>query len=229
MDDKTDAPLQPDQKEGEGEEKKDPADNLTPDHPRFKQVLDQNREFKDTIADLKDQLADINDKISTRQEETGNEDLTQEERDSLDKIERELQKKGFVRRDELEEDQRVERIARDFERLSDKYDGKNGYPKFVAEDVASHAKRYGFDSMEKAYRDLHFDAIVGTEAKRQRNAPTPPGSEKPTGAEREVTGELTPEKIAAMSDQEFAENEADIMSSFKKSVTGRQNPTLLSF
>lgn len=226
MDENKDAPLQPDQKDGEGEDTKpkEPADNLTPDHPRFQQVIKEKNDLKKEVEDLKEELEEVKESISARQERTGDEELTEEEKESLLKIDKELKKRGYVTKDQLEENQRIDRMANAFAYLSDQHDGTDGYPKFVAEDVGAYAEEHGYPlsrpGFEAAYRAMHFDAIVKVEAGKA-NAPTPPSSEKPTGAERQVTGEFTPEQIANMSDEEFAKNEEKIMSTFKKSVTGR--------
>ena len=222
MDDNKDALLQPDQTEDKGsEDKKEPSDNLTPEHPRFKQVIEQNHTLKGEVEGLKTELQSLKESIDTRQEATGDDDLTAEEVASLEKIDKQLRKRGYVTQEIIEKDRRIDKRAQQFERLSEKFDGKNGYPKFKADEVATHAVKMGTEDMNVAYRDLHFDAIVDVEAKKRLRAPDPTRSEEPTSTEREVSGNLTPAKIAAMDDQDWAENEDKIMRDFRKQVTGK--------
>lgn len=120
MDDsKQDASLQSDQEQTTEETKvtvtqEDPADRLTPDHPRFKQVLNENR-------DLKERLDAVESRIQERQEKTGEQELTYEEQSALDRLDQAFRRRGYVTKDDLA----VKRQASELEKLSDKYDGSN--------------------------------------------------------------------------------------------------------
>lgn len=199
------------------EEKKDASDNLTPDHPRFKQVIEKLHEKDKTIDELKVELEKIKDQISQRQEDTG-EQLTQDEVLALDKIDKSLRKeRGYLTRDDLEREVRIERNARNLEKLSETYNGTNGYPKFIPEDVVSYAEENGFGSnYMAAYKQMHFDALVNLEAKKQNV--TPPTSERPTGGERSFGEDLTSEKIGQMSDEEYEKKRETILSNLKKGL-----------
>ncbi len=212
------APLQPNNDEGQNQPKSDPSDQLTPEHPRFKEVIAQNHELKDQIGDLQSQLKDVQDSINRRQEETGDDELTAEEEKSLDRIQKGLKTKYNV---VTQEDLRVERRARTYDKLSDKYDGENGLPKFVPVDVEAHAKANGYgDNLEAAYKDMHFQAFVQAEAKKTGTKITPPTSEKPTGGDRDqiANTEFTPEAVAAMSDEEYEKNRDKILGGIKSSI-----------
>ena len=207
----TDAPLQSEQEQV----KKDPSDNLTPDHPRFKEVIAEKNQLKEEVSSLKEQLEELKEQISTRQQETGNEDLTVEEERALEKIDKQLRNRGYITKDELV----VEKRAQEYSRLSDKYNGSNGLPKFDAVEVQAHAKKYGFESLEKAYKDLHFDAFVQLEAKKNGNSINPPSSERAGGGDKQPTkSEFSPEDIASMSDADYEKNREKILSSMKTSV-----------
>lgn len=213
MDENQDAPLQSDQNQ------EDPSDKLTPDHPRFKQVVEKLHQSEKTNEDLQQRLADLEERISKRQERTGDDEMDESEKAALDKIERQLKARGYVTQDVLTEKQRVERMAYDFDRYSNKYDGANGYPKFVAADVAAHMKKKGIDDMEEAYFSLHRPAIIEVEAKKLAGKPIVPTSEKPSGGTREqpVT-EVTPEQIAQMSDQDYEKYRENLLAGFKKNL-----------
>lgn len=207
----TDAPLQSEQEQV----KQDPSDRLTPDHPRFKEVLERAKTAEGKVEDLQNQLNELKDQISTRQESTGDEDLTVEEERALEKIDKQLRSRGYITKDELV----VEKRAQEYSRLSDKYSGSNGLPKFDPVEVQSHAKKYGFDNLEKAYKDLHFDAFVQLEAKKNSNSINPPSSERAGGGDREpAKSEFSPEDIASMSDADYEKNRDKILSSMKTSV-----------
>lgn len=210
MDDK---PLEGDKKE---EVKQDPSDTLTPDHPRFKEVIAEKNELKNEVENLRSELSEVKEQIAARQEQTGEDELTSDEQVALERIERNLKAKGYVKKEDMQSELRVERKAREYERLSEKYDGKNGLPKFVADDVAIYAKRHGFDDLERAYKDMHFDVRVELEAKRRLEGKNPPTSEQPTGGDRDGDKErLTGDDISNMSDAEYEEKRADLLSSIK--------------
>lgn len=224
-----DAPLQPNQDEGSGvkdestpatEDKtqdtqttEDASDRLTPDHPRFKAVLDDNRV-------LKEKIEAIQASISARQAQTGDEELTAEERSSIEKIDREMKKRGYVTQDQLDANSEVDRIALTHSRLSDKYNGSNGLPKYNALDVTTYAKSNGFgNNLEAAFRDMHFDAFVTVRAKQANAAPQPPSSEKATGGDRQAPiAEFTAEQIANMTPEEWDQNRSKILGAIKSST-----------
>lgn len=226
MDDKINAPLQSDQKEENvvtEQKPQEPSDQLTPEHPRFKQVIEKLHQSNKTIEELQEQLASLKESVNQRQEQTGQNELTDDERIALEKIDRQLKARGYVTKEELESSNRIEKRAIQIEKLSDKYDGTNGYPKFVAEDIIEFAEERGLrDNLEDAYFMMHRPTIIDIEAKKRFNTPNVPSSEKPTGGSRQAPiAEFTPEQIAQMSDEEWAKNESKIMSAFKASVTGK--------
>lgn len=218
MSDQIDAPLQPNQEENK--DKQDPSDNLTPEHPRFKQVIAENHDLKESVDMFKVELEELKTSIAKRQEKPGEEEeWTDDERAAYAKITRGLKKDGYITKNEYDEDQRVNRTAAAYEKLSGKYDGKNGYPKFVPVDVQKYAQEHGIGNLEAAYKEMHWQAIVQVEAKKLNEGPTPPTSEKPGNAEHKIAGtEKTREDIAIMSDEEWAKNEEKIMKNFKASL-----------
>lgn len=186
------------------EEQADPSDKLTPEHPRFKEVVARVHERDEQINELNQKVQELESRIQQKQDEGEETDV---EEAALRKIERRMEQK-FAKKEDLSAD----RQALQFERLSEKYNGSNGYPKFVPVDVVSYAKRNGFgNNIEAAYKQMHFDTIVNVEAGRkgQINVPT---SEKPTGGERQQEGStLTPQDIAEMSDEEYEKNRDKIL------------------
>lgn len=217
MDENTqiDAPLQSDQKE---ENKQEPSDLLTPEHPRFKKVIEKLHTKDEEIATLKQELEAVKTQVSQRQERTGDDDVTEEERAAIDKIGKQL-KSTYVTKEELEQERRVNRRAFELDRLGEVYNGSNGYPKFEGKNVALYAQENGYgDNLEAAYFSMHRNAIIETEGKKWAKANQPGSSEQPTGGERQSPlGDVTPDQIEKMSDTDFDK----LMLSFKKQATGR--------
>jgi predicted RNase H-like nuclease (RuvC/YqgF family) len=209
MDEQKDVSLESDTEQTNIEtEGQDPSDALTPEHPRFKQVIAENHELKGTLEDMKAEMAELRNSIVNKQD-SGEE--TDEEEIALRKIERRMEEK-FAKKEDLSAD----RQALQFDRLSEKYNGSNGYPKFVPVDVVAYAKRNGFGSnYESAYKQMHFDTIVSVEASRKGKIEVPT-SERPTGGERSTESTtLTPQDISKMSDEEYLKNRDKILNAIK--------------
>lgn len=212
--DNNNAPLQPDN--SQGNTKQDPSDNLTPEHPRFKEVVAEKNELKQTVTQLKSEMEELRNSISQRQVRDNDDSLTYDELQALDRIEQGLKSRGYL----TQEDLRANRRADNYKALEKEYDGKNGLPKFVPVEIEAHAKANGFgDNLEAAYRDLHFEAIVQREAKKAAEPVPAPSSEKPAAGERGniANTEFTPESIAAMSDEEYERNREKILGSIRQS------------
>lgn len=209
------APLQPGQENTEVVIE-DPSDRLTPEHPRFKEVLQRAKTAEEKYEQIQAELESLKAKVETRQDATGDEYLTAEEQQYLNFLKKELRKEGFVTQDVLASD----RQAIIYDKLQDKFDGKNGYPKFDPVDVTAYAKRNGYGSnYEAAYNAMHHSAIVEVEAKRFANKPTPPAIEKPSGKEGGAPQtELTLEDVANMSDDEYAAKSDEIKRLMKQAV-----------
>lgn len=219
------APLQSEQGEVKQEIKtEDPSDRLTPDHPRFKQVLERAKTAEERTDQLSRELAELKTQINTRRDETNNDELTSDERAAIERIDREFQKRGYVRKDEVNDfiarELGTEKRAQEYRRLTERFDGSNGLPKFIAEDVQEFAKRKGYGDLEEAYFGLHRDAVIDVEAKK-RSGNSVPSSEKPTGGDRSTSApEFTREKIAAMSPEEYEKNAPKIHAWLKAQANG---------
>lgn len=194
----------------------DPSDKLTPDHPRFKDVLARAKTAEEKQTQLEQELNDLRLKVEARQEKTGDDDFTDEELKALTRIEKGLAMK-FVRKDELQSESFQIKLERQFERLNEKYDGSNGLPKFVADEVYAYAKRNGLtNNLESAYKLINYDAIVEVEAKKRSNVAAPPTSERPTSSDRSgVSTEVSPTEISEMSDFEWEQNRDKVLRSLK--------------
>lgn len=187
----------------------DPSDKLTPDHPRFKDVLSRAKSAEEKAEQLEEELRELREK--REEANLGGDELTPEEQASLEKIEKNLAKRGFIRQDDL----RVQRNADALRDLGKVYDGKNGLPKFDRAEVVAYAKSKGFgDNYEAAYKDMHFDAIV--EQRASKVVSKPPLTEKPSGgADSSSTKKFTRADIANMSDQEYEKYREGLLNAIK--------------
>lgn len=199
------------------EKQEDPSDKLTPDHPRFKEVLSRAKTAEEKQAQLEQELAELKQQVTARQERTGEDDFTDEEIKALERIEKGLAKRGFVRKDDLQTESFQIRLERDFDRLNEKYDGSNGMPKFVADEVYAFAKKRGLErDLESAYKLMNYDSIIEVEAKKRSQGYTPPTSEKPTSSNRNgVSSEVSPTDIASMSDAEWEAKREQVLRGLK--------------
>jgi|GEM_PF-7026468 hypothetical protein len=206
--------------EQKNEAKSDPSDNLTPDHPRFKEVYSELKEARaklEKMPELEKQLQDLQEKISVRQEKTGDDDFTDEELRALERIEKGLARRGFVRSADLQNESFQLRLEREFQRMNEKYDGSNGLPKFIADEVFAFAKRNGMEkNLEGAYRLMHYDTIVDIDAKKRIQTAQPPTSEKPkTGDRGGSNTEISLTDISEMTDIEWEQKREKILQSLK--------------
>lgn len=182
----------------------DPSDKLTPEHPRFKEVLNRAKTAEEKAAELEQRLAQLEEERDSKSNNdySDDEELTEAERVSLEKIQRNLAKRGFVTEDSL----RVKERAENLTKLAEVHNGKDGLPKFNSVEVVAYAKQKGFgENYEAAYKDLHFDAIVEANALKRANANQAPTSEKPSGGGATGTGtkRFTRQDISNMSTAEY--------------------------
>lgn len=219
LDQQPDAPLQSEQEKTNQEELKGPP----PGHPRWQEVIEEKNKWKENaeqsqkaIESLQTELAELKEQINQRQEESGSDDLTDEEVRALERIDRGLKARGYVTQAEL----RAERTAIKLDKLSEKYSGSNGLPRFNSVDVVAYAKKNGFgDNYEAAYRDMHYEAFVQSEAKKLSKTVNTPTSERAGGGRIEgLETELTDEDISKMSDEEYEKNREKILSSIKSNI-----------
>lgn len=210
----TKAPLQPGQEEIK---KPDASDQLTPEHPRFKDVYNRMKTAEDKAESLQTQFDELSAKINTRTQETGDEELTAEDLANLDRIDKELRRrKGYVTREDLDAEKRTDNLKEG----AKVHDGSDGLPKWDSVEVVAYAKAHGFgENYDAAYNDMHYDARVQVEAEKKAKNPTPPSSERPGGGGREeLESDLTAEDIANMTDEEYEKNRTKILSGMKTSL-----------
>lgn len=213
----TDAPLQLNEQQI-NQTAGDPSDRLTPDHPRFKEVIAKNHELEETIKSLNEKMEALQADITDRQSSSNSDELTVDEEAALERIAAGLARKGkIVTPDQLSS----ERRAYQYERLSERHNGSDGYPKFVPTDVETFARKNGLQTanLEDVYYIMNRTAIAQVDARKMSNSLTAPASEKPTPAEDTKPASdqkiLTAEDIAKMTDDEYEQYRDSIHRSFK--------------
>jgi predicted RNase H-like nuclease (RuvC/YqgF family) len=221
MDEKTDeqAPLNPGQMETANvnvENSSDPSGKLTPEHPRFKQVLEERNTLRESLTELKEELASLKESINSRQTREDSDELTPDEISALEKIDRQMKARGYVTKEQLESTTRQQKNALELEKLETKFDGQNGYPRFDSVEVMEFARKRGINNFEDAYYLLHKPAIIQVEAKKSMAGFTPPTSEKPGRSEKQSpAGEFTRDSISEMSVEDYMKNRDKIHNSLR--------------
>jgi TolA-binding protein len=185
-----------------------PSDALTPEHPRFKEVIKERNELREQIESLRSEINQIKNNSINNSGESG---LSAEEEKAIALLEKELARRGFARIDDVKANSNAEKRAIKLETLGEKYNGSNGLPAFDSVEVISYAKENGFgDNYEQAYKSMHFDAIVSHEAKK-RSSVNPPSSERPSGGDRSFETGLSVDHIKSMSPAEYEKSRLDIL------------------
>lgn len=212
------APLQSDQVDQADQVKaEDPSDKMTPDHPRFKQVLERAKQAEDKATYLQQQIEDIRQDIRSGRS-NDDDDLSSEEKAALERINSNLRKNGFLTKDEAREmvtrELNSERRANEYRRLEGNYSGKDGYPKFDSVDVQSFADERGYSNLEEAYFGLHRQAIIEVEARKRANMIVP-SSEKPANSDRSIDSQINAQDVSQMSDEDYEKNRSKILAAMK--------------
>jgi hypothetical protein len=214
MDDQEQARLQSEQEndpslENNEGDSNDPSEKLTPDHPRFKDVIKERNAEREKREAAERERDELRKQIEERQEATGDDDLTEEEQRAVDKLDKVFRKRGYVTQSVMNRESTLTKLSQD-------HNGQDGLPKFVAIDVIEYAKKNGFgENYEAAYKTMHHDAIVQTEARKYAGSRGVPMSEQPAGGDRQAPVQFTPEEIASMSPDEYEKHRASFLSFIK--------------
>lgn len=173
-------------------------------YERFKEKNDEVKELRERINALE---------ASKVEEKPTQEQIIQEEQ--AERAKKILKQLGMVTREEMEQSQRAEKAKNFFlsemNRLESKFDGSDGKPKFVPQDIAKYmddmrGKGQEITDPELAYKLMHYDALVDAKAKAQKSSTF---TEKQAGGMNEVND-------ARSAELEAAEKSGDLTSFLKK-------------
>lgn len=79
---------------------------------------------------------------------------------AVERLEPYLRRKGFMTKDQFEEEKSANQYAEELKNLSSKYDGKDGRPAFDAYEVAEFSKRTHIYNLEAAYEQMHKKELL---------------------------------------------------------------------
>lgn len=161
-------------------------DNKIP-YDRFQQKVTELNLMKEQMAELKAK-AELADRLSEAVKPPASPEEQAKQR-QLEAARKELEQMGYVDKDtvgQLVEEKLSaykwqERFVNQMDELSKKYTGKDGGPKFVADDVAKfmdeqHSKGNIISDPEVAFKLMNLDSIAESKAKAQKSSTF---SEKP--------------------------------------------------
>jgi hypothetical protein len=106
------------------------------------------------------------------------EDSNPDLEDAISKLEPYLRKKGFLTKDQLDEEKSANAYAEEMKDLAGKYDGKDGRPVFDAYEVSDFGKKNRIYNLEVAYEQMHKKELLDWTMKKGGNETDTPETEK---------------------------------------------------
>lgn len=106
------------------------------------------------------------------------EDSNPDIEDAISKIEPYLRKRGFMTKDQFEEEKSANAYAEEMKTLADKYNGKDGRPAFDAYEVSEFGKKNRIYNLEVAYEQLNKKQLIDWEMKKSGTPSDSPETEK---------------------------------------------------
>lgn len=117
---------------------------------------------------------------------------------AIEKLDPYLRRRGYLTRDQFEEEKSADAYANEMRTLTEKYNGKDGRPAFDAYEVSEFGKKNRIYNLEVAYEQLHKKELTDWERKQNREEEAPE-TEKPTSSGTREAGNtpiLTREALA---------------------------------
>ncbi|RMD73092.1 MAG: hypothetical protein D6822_00150 [Cyanobacteria bacterium J149] len=129
-------------------------------YDRFAEVVHTKKELEAKIAEMEARLAELQAARSPQAEPDPQEEIVKQ---TLEKYLRDL---GYVKKEELEQQEADRRLQETIRHLEKKYDGKNGLPKFKREEVIKFAQEHLIGDLEVAYKTMHEAEIIDAKIKQ---------------------------------------------------------------
>jgi hypothetical protein len=126
-----------------------------------------------------------------------------------------LRQKGFLTREQLEEEKQAESYANEMKDLTKKFDGKDGRPTFDAYEVSEFGKKNRIFNLEVAYKTMHEKELIDWNMKQGDKSEAPEteksGSSgiKQTGNTSILTRESLKVRLAKPDGREWWEKNRD--------------------
>lgn len=162
---------------------------------RFDEVVRERNELRELKARIESERMEQERLASMTPDEAEREQQMKVAKDALKKV-------GLVDQDtvkqmveqRLQEDKMRNWFVSEMNRLESTYNGKDGMPKFVPQDVAKYMDTMGINDPEVAYKAMNVDAIVEARAKASKGTAY---SERSTGGTKEMTDSSRADLAAA--------------------------------
>lgn len=106
--------------------------------------------------------------------------------DAISKIEPLLRKRGFLTKDQVEEEKTASAYAEEMKSLSTKFDGKDGRPVFDAYEVSEFGKRNRIYNLEVAYEQMNKKELLDWSMKKGGTANDSIETEKGSSSYKET-------------------------------------------
>lgn len=147
-----------------GDETQAAGDKTVP-YDRFKEVNDNFRQTQAELRAMREQQQQIAQGLQ-QQQLANNPQLQQQqqaEEQLMQMMEKVAPKLGFVRQEDVQKQQQMNEIRMEHERLANKFNGKDGLPKYNAQEVIDFAISMGMQNakgLEHAYNMMHSAEIT---------------------------------------------------------------------
>ena len=181
--------------ESEGEEVKKTLEDKSIPYDRFQEKVHELNSMKEQMAELKAK-AEMADKLSEAFNPQVNSPEQQARQRQLDAARKELEQMGYVDQEKVDDivERKLnaykwqERFVSQMDQLGKKYTGKDGGPKFEAEEVAKFMdeqmqKGNQITDPEMAFKLMNLDQIADSKAKAQKSSTYSEAPGKPIHSE----------------------------------------------
>lgn len=123
-------------------------------YERFQEVISSKNELKKEIEALKAQFGEIQKAKTPDSPPNPQEEIVKQQ---LDKY---LKDMGYVNKAELEQKEADQQLQNNIKALSEKYDGKDGRPKFDKSKAIEYAQKHLIGDLEIAYKQMHEAELI---------------------------------------------------------------------
>lgn len=168
-------------------------------YERFAEVNSKSKALEEKYAKLEAELQAINSRIPQPQQTP--QDLAQKQQEQL--IREQLKSMGFADQEEvnkrlqqIEEDRKLENTIN---QLENRYDGRDGRPKFNKREILEYARDNQIGSLEAAYKLKNHDALMDYAIKTAQGRTKPVKSEVSDGSGSSEAGTTNSDLLSAVS------------------------------
>lgn len=177
--------MQTDQSESSEESKV----SKTVPYDRFAEVISTNKQLKEEITKIRESL-------ETTQAPIEKVDPGVQQQEQL--IREQLKKMGFVSKEEIAQIESDRKLEGTINSLAEKYNGKDGRPKFNKVEILEFARDKGILDLEAAYKVKNHDLLMDHAIKQAQTNTRPVKSESSDGSGASEAGTTNGDLISAV-------------------------------